>query len=673
MVAQGNITQAQDVLEQALTQTLKEATNQTTWYGDAWAWVKRQASDAIETLSHGVAPSTTGALLTAKQAQLQGIIDSMHQHGASDDTVNSAYQVVALRAEIGRLQTQLGVEQKQAGTDAASQVASKLSLTAAPLARQALPGYTEFRTLEADQDVVNRLAANSDALKHSGLTLAQVKEAQDAYNRAVASYIDPATKAQKLTNLDIQATNAKTVAQKVSIAEQRTAVELAGQVITQGEAEQRIKAAGAKVYAEATAQLNAHAVAYIQLAEAYLKGETAGQMAELGTQKREEAIGKAMVQGARQVAQMDSNAAAQKRLNDAVAAGTMTTLQARQAMEQQNALAPLVIAQALAEGKAKDELTKIIERMTKARQADTAEQTRAKAQQEVESGNHNIALLQDELKIANDNESVRQVELAVLQKKSQLLEQGIDLESAEGRQILANTETATRLQQQLDLAKSSRGEVEGMFDSVSSKFASFITSGKYDWQSFSKVAISALQDIENEIFKLAVTNPLKNAIFGENLPTLDSTGSALGGLFGKGSADPESVSVTGVKGSWSDSSSSGGWMSDLGSWFAGLFHEGGVVGESGNDNRAVPGNVFRFAPRFHSGAVLGPDEVPAILQTGERVLNRAETRAYGSGGGMTFAPGAIVIQTQNPQSFQQSKGQVAASLAQMVRTGARRL
>ncbi len=56
------------------------------------------------------------------------------------------------------------------------------------------------------------------------------------------------------------------------------------------------------------------------------------------------------------------------------------------------------------------------------------------------------------------------------------------------------------------------------------------------------------------------------------------------------------------------------------------------------------GMVWRKA---HSGLNLAPDEVPIIAQTGERVLNRAETKAYNTGGRGSVAlhvqPGAIVV------------------------------
>ena len=73
---------------------------------------------------------------------------------------------------------------------------------------------------------------------------------------------------------------------------------------------------------------------------------------------------------------------------------------------------------------------------------------------------------------------------------------------------------------------------------------------------------------------------------------------------------------------------------------AGAAHTGAVVGAGFPAHRTVSPSVFIGAPRFHSGGVVGlkADEVPAILQTGERVLSRRDARAYeaaqrGAGGG----------------------------------------
>lgn len=53
-----------------------------------------------------------------------------------------------------------------------------------------------------------------------------------------------------------------------------------------------------------------------------------------------------------------------------------------------------------------------------------------------------------------------------------------------------------------------------------------------------------------------------------------------------------------------------------------VYHDGGIVGQDGRP-RMVDSSVFAGAPRYHSGvAGLAPDEVPAILQRGERIIPR---------------------------------------------------
>lgn len=66
----------------------------------------------------------------------------------------------------------------------------------------------------------------------------------------------------------------------------------------------------------------------------------------------------------------------------------------------------------------------------------------------------------------------------------------------------------------------------------------------------------------------------------------------------------------------------------------GIGHSGWYVGrETPADGfRSVPAIAFAGAPRFHNGGGwFSRDEYPAILQRGERVLNRDETRAYHAG------------------------------------------
>jgi hypothetical protein len=101
-----------------------------------------------------------------------------------------------------------------------------------------------------------------------------------------------------------------------------------------------------------------------------------------------------------------------------------------------------------------------------------------------------------------------------------------------------------------------------------------------------------------------------------------------------------------------------------------IYHAGAIAGDTA-PTRLVPRDLFRAAPRLHDGAFLKPDEVPAILQRGERVLSREETRRYADRSSAGQPVVNVVIQTPSPAAFQASRTQIAADLARAVRMGTR--
>ncbi|MBD9529119.1 phage tail tape measure C-terminal domain-containing protein [Paracoccus sp. PAR01] len=98
---------------------------------------------------------------------------------------------------------------------------------------------------------------------------------------------------------------------------------------------------------------------------------------------------------------------------------------------------------------------------------------------------------------------------------------------------------------------------------------------------------------------------------------------------------------------------------------ASVLHSGGMVG-SGGTGRNVSAMAFANAPRMHSGgwAGLRSDEVPAILQRGERVLSRREAAGYGS-------PVTVNIAARDAESFRQSRAQISTDIARAVAMGRR--
>ena len=136
----------------------------------------------------------------------------------------------------------------------------------------------------------------------------------------------------------------------------------------------------------------------------------------------------------------------------------------------------------------------------------------------------------------------------------------------------------------MDWGKGLGETLTSAFSSAENAFRQFVTTGKFDFKS---LVSSILADLATLAFRNAVLGPLA---------------SALSGVFGGGSLK------------------------------AAVSHTGGIVGLSGH-RRDVPALAFAAAPRMHSGgwAGLRPDEVPTILQRGERVLNRREAADYGRG------------------------------------------
>ncbi|MGM0583809.1 MAG: phage tail tape measure C-terminal domain-containing protein [Pseudomonadota bacterium] len=184
-----------------------------------------------------------------------------------------------------------------------------------------------------------------------------------------------------------------------------------------------------------------------------------------------------------------------------------------------------------------------------------------------------------------------------------------------------------------DLGQGLGRSLSGAFRSAEQAFGDFVKRGKVD---FRDLASSILADLARLSARRFLLGPLANALSG-----------ALGGLFG--STAPLTSPLPAPRP---------------------VLHAGGLVGGPA-PQRLVPDMVFADAPRMHAGGVAGlrPDEVPAILQRGERVLSRRETAAYGREGA---APSVTVnIVASDVESFRRSRTQVAADLARAVAFGRR--
>lgn len=149
-----------------------------------------------------------------------------------------------------------------------------------------------------------------------------------------------------------------------------------------------------------------------------------------------------------------------------------------------------------------------------------------------------------------------------------------------------------------DYATQAESLLSNAFSLAEDALTEFVTTGQADFKAFADAIIS---DIARMAIKMAIIAPLERAFSG---------------MF-----NGSSVGSAGVK------------------------HSGGMV-ESAGASRSVPMSLFAGAPRFHNGGMLAPDEVPIIAQTGERVLNREETKEYNAGRGVSV-PVNVVVNNNN--------------------------
>jgi hypothetical protein len=134
----------------------------------------------------------------------------------------------------------------------------------------------------------------------------------------------------------------------------------------------------------------------------------------------------------------------------------------------------------------------------------------------------------------------------------------------------------------------------GAFQSAEEAMSNFVKTGKLN---FNDLVTSLLADLAKLAMRKSLFGPLANLLS-------QAIGSGPGGTFGN--------------------------------VVAGVLHGGGIVGGP-TPGRRIPALAFAGAPRMHSGGIAGlrHDEVPAILQRGERVLSRRDARGSG-GDGMTI-------------------------------------
>lgn len=139
--------------------------------------------------------------------------------------------------------------------------------------------------------------------------------------------------------------------------------------------------------------------------------------------------------------------------------------------------------------------------------------------------------------------------LAVVQKQQEIVNQNLNITDDEAlkmaQDFVAADEALKKAQEsaQRDLQRthSTVSELDsftqGAFDHIGQAIANAYIQGGQAAVDFGQIGKTVIAELEQEFIKLAAINPLKNALFGSNSPTISDVGGILGNLFNGSSSD----------------------------------------------------------------------------------------------------------------------------------------
>ncbi|HVI27626.1 phage tail length tape measure family protein [Hansschlegelia sp.] len=253
--AAGERTRAQQVMLDALEDSLVKSSERVTGLARAWDLLKNAISgvyDALGRFGSSFVDSFTGAKTAEQelreiqeaQAQRRGILEGPSGSSYGPDSYLRRDYENADRRE-RELREQMDRERRMR----AQADANRRGTEAGETARSLLPESGRLDDLRARQKQLTDALNDPDVAKGAA-DIDQWRAALDRVNAAIDSYLGPAEKARRLRELDLRAIEARTPAQRAEIEAERARVEAAGDVERSLYAEAEAKAAAARVYAE---------------------------------------------------------------------------------------------------------------------------------------------------------------------------------------------------------------------------------------------------------------------------------------------------------------------------------------------------------------------------------------------------------------------------------------
>lgn len=482
LVEENRVVEAQKALLDAIAPRLVKASEATSQWAQDWESLAKKASNAYDAIGRGLTsdqtlPSDSLEDARKKVARAQSKLDRATGDWNKADAQEQLTQAKEMLAVLEKQAEARKKSTDEAERDRSSAVALQIAGSTGPDVQEILRGP------ELQRQIAALRSAQSDP-KQTPENQAIIAAGIDARERAYATLIPEQEKANRLAQIDQQIAEARDPLTRADLIMKRQEIDASGQVIS-----------------------TTRALASAELAH-------------------QQALQAALGQTRTHILDLTDEADARKKVNDAVAAGTLSAADADRQVQLGLQLRPLQLAAEKETGAAKEEITRLILGQTQAEKALADQQKRSQALQAIRSDNDEIEQLKLEIALIGQSEAARAKALEVLKAEQKIRQMGLDTESDEAGRIREGARAKAEDNTQLERMKDAWNEIS----SAGGQAIDTMVSGLADAKSGMEILTSVSHDLYAELLKLAISNPLKNALFGTNLGTLQNVGG--GGLFG---------------------------------------------------------------------------------------------------------------------------------------------
>lgn len=164
--------------------------------------------------------------------------------------------------------------------------------------------------------------------------------------------------------------------------------------------------------------------------------------------------------------------------------------------------------------------------LTSAREREQAVRDTARDQED------HLATLRTEIALIGQSEAARRRAMATLATAQDLRRRDIDPSSGAGRELVARAGMIAEIETQAERYQAAWERMRDGAGSAIDGLVDRIAEGRVSMRDFADWGRETFADLTKTFLQFAVSNPLKNALLGTNLPTMEDAGGVLGQLFG---------------------------------------------------------------------------------------------------------------------------------------------